>query len=136
MTNLTKPHGILSWICRLLAAIILLQTLFFKFAGAAESKYIFSELMGPENEAIGRIGSGIVELAAALLLLNPGTPAIGAVIAIGVMLGAIFSHLTTLGIVVLDDGGTLFILANATLLLSLITLWLHRRELPILGRSL
>lgn len=136
MTNLLKPHGVLSWVCRILAALILLQTLVFKFTGADESRYIFTKLLGPENEALGRIGSGIIELIAAALLLIPATPAVGAVLAIGVMLGAIFSHLTELGIVVQDDGGTLFILANTTLLMSLITLWLHRKELPILGQKL
>lgn len=136
MTNFLKPHGLLSWLCRVLAALILLQTLFFKFTGAEESRYIFTKLLGPENEAFGRIGSGIIELIAIALLLIPATPAIGALTAIGVMIGAIFSHLTQLGIVVQDDGGTLFILANITLLLSLITLWLHRKELPILGQKL
>ena len=131
-----KAHGILSWILRILAAIILLQTLFFKFTGAEESKYIFTELMGPENEAFGRIGSGLVELAAVVLLIYPATASVGAVLAIGVMFGAIFSHLTKLGIVVMNDGGTLFILAITTLLASLGTLWLHRRELPFLGRRL
>ncbi len=99
---------IVSWIVRLVAAAILLQTLFFKFTGAEESKFIFTQL---GVEPWGRIGSGIVELIAAVLLLIPRTAKYGALLGLGVMAGAIGSHLTVLGIVVKDDGGTLFVLA-------------------------
>jgi putative oxidoreductase len=124
--------NILSWICRIIVAIILFQTLFFKFTGAEESKYIFSVLMG-ENEAIGRIGSGVVELIAVILLLIPNTAWLGALLALGTITGAIFSHLTKLGIVVKDDGGTLFILACIVFVLSALTLWIHKKDAPILG---
>lgn len=126
----------ISWICRVVVALILFQTLFFKFTGAEESKYIFTTVMGAEYEAIGRIGSGIVELIAAILLLIPSTAAIGAAIALGTITGAIFSHLTKLGIVVKDDGGLLFILAIVVFLLSGVTLLLHRKDLPVVGSYL
>ncbi len=126
---------ILSWICRVAIAIILLQTLFFKFTGAEESRYIFSTLMGAEYEAFGRIGSGIIELVAAILLLIPGTAWLGAFLALGTISGAIFSHLTKLGIVVKDDGGLLFGLAIAVFVLSGIVLLIHRKQLPVLGHS-
>ena len=126
----------ISWICRVVVALILFQTLFFKFTGAEESKYIFTTVMGAEYEAIGRIGSGIVELIAAILLLIPSTASIGAVLALGTITGAIFSHLTKLGIVVKDDGGLLFILAVVVFLLSGVTLLLHRKELPVVGSYL
>ncbi len=103
-----QAKSILSWIVRLIAAAILLQTLFFKFTGAEESKFIFTQL---GVEPWGRIGSGIVELIAAVLLLIPRTAKYGALLGLGVMAGAIGSHLTVLGIVVKDDGGTLFMLA-------------------------
>jgi len=126
---------IVSWICRAVVAIILLQTLFFKFTGAEESKYIFSTLMGAEFEAYGRIGSGLVELVAAVLLLIPGTAWLGALIALGTISGAIFSHLTKLGIVVKDDGGLLFGLALTVFVLSAIVLFIHRRDLPLFGQA-
>jgi putative oxidoreductase len=126
----------ISWICRVVVALILFQTLFFKFMGAEESKYIFTTVMGAEYEAIGRIGSGIVELIAAILLLVPSTASIGAVLALGTITGAIFSHLTKLGIVVKDDGGLLFILAVIVFLLSGVTLLLHRKDLPVIGSYL
>ncbi|HQU81487.1 MAG TPA: hypothetical protein PKY59_00085 [Pyrinomonadaceae bacterium] len=126
--------NILSWIFRIIIAVILLQTLFFKFTGAEESKYIFSTLMG-ENEAIGRIGSGVVELIAAILLLIPSTAWLGALISLLTISGAIFSHLTKLGIVIKDDGGTLFILAVTVFVLSAATLWIYRREIPFVGAS-
>lgn len=127
---------IIGWICRVIVAIILLQTLFFKFTGAEESKYIFSTLMGAENEAVGRIGSGIVELIAVILLFIPNLTWLGALLALGTMAGAIFSHLTKLGIVVKDDGGLLFILANVVLIASAILLWINRANVPILGSLL
>lgn len=126
----------ISWICRVVVALILFQTLFFKFTGAEESKYIFTTVMGAEYEAIGRIGSGIVELIAAILMLIPSTASIGAVLALGTITGAIFSHLTKLGIVVKDDGGLLFILAVIVFLLSGVTLLLHRKDLPVVGSYL
>ncbi len=127
---------IISWVCRIIVAIILFQTLFFKFTGAEESKYIFTQLMGPELEAYGRIGSGVVELFAVLLLLIPSMAWLGALIALGTISGAIFSHLTKLGIVVKDDGGLLFALAMVVFVLSAVVLLIHRRDLPLIGQSL
>jgi putative oxidoreductase len=127
--------NILSWIFRIVIAVILLQTLFFKFTGAEESKYIFTTLMG-ENEAFGRIGSGIVELLAVVLLFIPQTVWLGAVLALGTMSGAIFSHLTRLGISVKDDGGLLFGLAITVFILSLAVLFISRREIPFVGQTL
>ena len=124
---------VVSWVCRIIVAIILFQTLFFKFTGAEESKYIFSTLMGPELEAYGRIGSGVVELIAVILLLIPGATWLGALLALGTITGAILSHLTMLGIVVKDDGGLLFILALTVFVLSALTLLIHRRDIPVLG---
>lgn len=125
---------IVSWICRIAVALILLQTLFFKFTGAEESKYIFSTLMGPDLEAVGRIGSGVVELIAALLLLVPFTVSLGATISLATISGAIVSHLAVLGVEVQNDGGLLFGLAVTVFALSSVLLLLHRRELPIVGQ--
>lgn len=123
----------IDWICRIAAAAILGQTLFFKFTAAPESVYIF-ETLGAEPW--GRLGSGVVELIAALCLLIPRTAWLGAGLAVGVMAGAIVSHLTQLGVVVQDDGGTLFILACVTFTCGLVSLAIHRREIPIIGRRL
>ena len=130
---MTTTESIISWAARIVIAMILLQTLFFKFTGAEESKYIFTTLMGPELEAVGRIGSGVVELIAAILLLIPSKAWLGAFIALGTISGAIFSHLTMLGIVVKEDGGLLFILAVIVFVLSVLTLLIHRRDIPALG---
>src|SRR5260221_12877580 len=115
MHDLSKSQTFVSWGLQLGVAAILLQTLFFKFTGADESVYIFSTigrfLSVPAAEPWGRIGSGIVELLASLLLLLPATAALGAVLTMGVMAGAIASHLIVLGIEVKGDGGLLFGLA-------------------------
>ena len=124
---------VISWICRVLVAIILFQTLFFKFTGAEGSKYIFSTVLSPDLEAYGRIGSGLVELIAVILLLIPGTVWLGAFLALGTISGAILSHLAFLGIVVKDDGGLLFGLAITVFVLSSVILFIHRRELPVVG---
>lgn len=118
------------WAARLVAAIILLQTLYFKFGAQAESVYIFSKL---GVEPWGRIGSGIVELIASILILIPRTSWIGAGLGLGVMAGAVLSHLTILGIDVLGDGGYLFFLALVVALSCALILWLTRMQwLPIL----
>lgn len=104
---------VFTWIIRLVAVVILVQTLYFKFTGAEESIYIFTKL---GIEPYGRIGSGIVELMASILMLIPRTTIIGAILGFGTMLGAIFSHIFVLGIEVQNDGGTLFALAIVTLL--------------------
>jgi hypothetical protein len=130
MHNLSKTQLGLSWILQLAAAGILLQTLFFKFTGAEESVYIFSAL---GVEPWGRIGSGIVELIAAVLLLVPATASLGAVIALGVMAGAILSHLMVLGIAIKGDGGLLFGLALIVFASSAIVLTIRRAQLPVVG---
>jgi putative oxidoreductase len=85
-------------------------------------------------EPWGRIGSGIVELIAAILILIPGKSWIGAILALGTVSGAIFFHLTKLGIVVMDDGGLLFILACVVFVFSLIILWIERQNVPVLNK--
>ncbi len=115
------------WVVKLIVAIILVQTLFFKFTGAEESIYIFTKL---GIEPFGRIGSGIVELIASILILIPRTTLLGALLGAGTMLGAIFSHLFALGIEVKNDGGELFILAIITLLCCAILILQNRNKIP------
>lgn len=122
--ELTRTKKIVSWVFQVLAALIFFQTLFFKFTGAAESVYIF-ETVG--MEPWGRIGSGIVELFAGILLLWPKRAWIGAVLGLGTISGAIFFHLTSLGIEVQGDGGTLFYLA-LIVFASCLTVLIIRRE--------
>ncbi|MES2409952.1 MAG: DoxX family protein [Bacteroidota bacterium] len=118
---------IFTWVVKLIAVIILVQTLYFKFTGAEESVYIFTKL---GIEPFGRIGSGIVELIASILILFPRTTLLGALLGAGTMLGAIFSHLFVLGIEVKNDGGELFILAIITLLCCTILILQNRNKIP------
>ena len=117
--------GVILWILRLVAAIIMLQTLFFKFTAAPESVYIFSTL---GIEPWGRIGTGILELIASILILYPRTTGFGAVLATGLMAGALLSHLTKLGIVVQDDGGLLFMYALLVFVSSAVLAWVYRTQ--------
>jgi uncharacterized membrane protein YphA (DoxX/SURF4 family) len=133
MNQPSKTLSIIAWICRITAAVILLQTLFFKFTAAPESVYIFTKV---GLEPWGRVGSGIAELIAAILILVPATTWLGAGLALAVMAGAIFSHLSVLGIVVMDDGGLLFCLALAVAACSVVLLFLQRRRVPIVGAYL
>jgi putative oxidoreductase len=126
--TLPKTALTLSWIGQIVAAAILLQTLYFKFTGAPESVYIFTTL---GIEPWGRIGSGVAELIAAVLLLIPATAGIGAVLALGIMAGAIFSHLTKLGIQVQGDGGLLFGLAVTVCMSALLVAWIRREQIPV-----
>lgn len=115
-----------SWILRILAAIIMLQTLFFKFTGAGESIYIFSTL---HMEPWGRIGTGVIELIAAVLIIIPRTTAFGAVLGAGVMSGALFFHITQLGLVVQNDGGQLFIYALLVFISCVALAIIYRRDI-------
>ena len=133
MATNSKIKTIFTWALRVVAAVILLQTLFFKFTGAPESVYIFSKV---GLEPWGRIGSGVAELIAAILILFPPTTWLGAGLALAVMAGAIFSHLTILGIEVMGDGGLLFGLALAVAACSAVLLFLQRRRLPVIGAYL
>lgn len=119
-------NSIFIWIIKLVAVVILLQTLYFKFTGAEESVYIFTTL---GIEPFGRIGSGIVELIASILILIPRTTLLGALLGFGTMLGAIFSHIFILGIEVKNDGGTLFILAIITFLCCLLLIYNQKYKL-------
>lgn len=118
---------ILTWVTRVVAAVILLQTLFFKFTGADESVYIFTTL---GIEPYGRIGSGIAELIAAILILLPRTTLIGAIMGCCLMISALFSHLFVLGVEVQNDGGELFILAIITFLCCLILVFQYKKDIP------
>jgi len=117
---------------KVVVAIILLQTLYFKFTGAEESVYIFTKL---GMEPAGRIGSGIVELIAAITIMIPSLTWLGALLALGTISGALFFHFTKLGIVVMDDGGTLFILACIVFVSSAILLWKNRMNIPLIGKK-
>lgn len=124
---------IFSWILRIVAAVILLQTLFFKFTAAPESVYIFTKVGA---EPWGRIGSGVLELLAVILLLIPRFTWLGSLLVLGVMAGAILSHLTVLGIEVQGDKGLLFGLALTAFVTCGINLFLHRAGIPVVGRRL
>jgi uncharacterized membrane protein YphA (DoxX/SURF4 family) len=122
-------NTILIWVIKLIAVIILLQTLYFKFTGASESIYIFSTL---GVEPFGRIGSGIVELVASILILIPRTTLLGALLGLVTMAGAILSHLLFLGIEVQNDGGTLFVLALVTFVCCSFLVYLNKNRISTL----
>ena len=118
------------FILRLIIAVILLQTLRYKFLAHPYSVYIFSTL---GLEPYGRIGIGVMELIASILILIKRTSWSGALLAVGLMAGAIFSHLTQLGIEIKGDGGTLFYMAVGTWILALIVLWSERKNIPFIN---
>ena len=149
--KLSSSAVVVGWVLRLVAAVILLQTLFFKFTGAPESVYIFTKLseflahfvapifgtsfaaMVARSEAFSRLGSGVMELVAAILLIWPRYPWAGAILAFAATGGAIASHLTFLGLEVQGDHGLLFGLAITVVVCSLGVLGLSRTQLPIVG---
>jgi uncharacterized membrane protein YphA (DoxX/SURF4 family) len=130
VSAMSRTQNTIVWILRLIASGILLQTLFFKFSAAPESVYIFTKVGA---EPYGRIGSGVVELFAAVLLLTSRFSWAGAALAMVVMAGAIISHLTILGIEVQGDGGLLFSLALVVFVCSACLLYLERKHIPLPG---
>jgi hypothetical protein len=121
------------WLTRIVAALILVQTLNFKFSAAEESVYIFSTV---GMEPFGRIGIGALELIAAVLLLVNATASIGAGFSGGLMAGAIVMHLTILGIEVRNDGGYLFMLAVIVFVCNLATLLFNREKILLAFKSI
>lgn len=118
-------------ILRIVVAVILIQTLRFKFTGHEDSIYIFTKV---GLEPVGRIGIGIAELIAGILLLIRKTAWLGALMTIGIIGGAVMMHLTILGIDIKGDGGVLFYTALTTFALSLIVLFFYRKDIPIVGK--
>lgn len=124
------------WAAQILVALILAQTLFFKFTYAPETQVIF----GPRGGRPAATAVGLVELLCVVLLLIPRTAASGALLSLLVISGAIFTHLTSLGVQIIDpvtrkgDGGLLFFLACVVALGSLLILAFRWRELPLLRR--
>ncbi|NME72194.1 DoxX family protein [Flammeovirga aprica] len=114
-------------ILKIAVAIILVQTLRFKFTAHPDSVYIFSTV---GMEPFGRIGVGVMELIAAILILIPRTSWLGAVLTFGIIGGAVFMHLTILGIEINGDGGSLFYLAVVTEFLSGVVLWFEKDNIP------
>ena len=120
-----KLKIIFSWLLQIAAAAILLQTLYFKFTAQPESVELFTKL---GVEPWGRIGTGIVELIASILLLVPSTVIIGALLGTGLMAGAIASHLLVIGIDSQGDGGQLFMLAIIVFVCCLVIMFLHKQQ--------
>ncbi|AOP36641.1 DoxX-like family protein [Leptospira tipperaryensis] len=130
-SNLSKKNLILVSL-RILVALIFLQTLFFKFTGAPESVAIFSKL---GTEPWGRIGTGVLELFASVLLFIPGLGWSGSLLGAGLMSGAILSHLFVIGIEQENDGGFLFLLALTSAAACFVLLWLEREKLTEIVRK-
>jgi putative oxidoreductase len=128
----SKLSLLLSWSAQVLAAIIMIQTLYFKFTGAEESIYIFTKV---GIEPWGRYATGVTELIASMLLLIPAYSWVGAAIACGLMSGAIFLHATILGFHIMNDKGYLFILAICTFLCSLLILYIRKNQIPYINRN-
>jgi uncharacterized membrane protein YphA (DoxX/SURF4 family) len=120
---MNKTQYYIDLLCRIVAAIIMLQTLYFKFTGAPESIYIFTTI---GMEPWGRIGVGIMELTACILLFVPKFNWLGALLGIQLMAGAVFFHLTKLGIPVMGDGGYLFFLCLTVLVTCSVSLFIQR----------
>jgi uncharacterized membrane protein YphA (DoxX/SURF4 family) len=123
-----KPTVILFWLARIVAALIMLQTLYFKFSASAESVFIFTTV---GMEPWGRWLVGALELVASILLFIPAMVWLGAILAIGLMAGAIGMHVTLLGIEVQGDGGQLFMYAAIVLVCASYVFWIRRKTIPV-----
>jgi hypothetical protein len=125
--TLSPRQRIASWVCQLVAASIMIETLFFKFSAAPESVYIFRK-MG--TEPWWRWGQGIWELLASICLLIRPLRWLGGILTTGSMLAAILSHLTWLGFSVMGDHGLLFGMAIITFTCGFTVMILHRHSIP------
>lgn len=121
------------FILKLIVAFILVQTLYYKFSAHPDSVHIFGTL---GLEPYGRIGIGILELIAAILLFIPKMVWMGAILALGIISGAIFSHLTKLGIEINGDGGKVFYMAIIVFVLSIVILLKNRKNIPFVNKKM
>lgn len=128
---LSRRRTAVSLICRIVAAAIMCETLWFKFTGHPESVWIFTQM---HLEAWWRYGQGVWELAASVLLFVPRWKWLGAMLTLGAMGAAILSHLAVLGIAVRGDGGLLFGMACTTFVSALTVLWIHQQSIPRITR--
>ena len=117
---------IFTWILRIVAAAILIMTLYFKFTAHPQSVKLFTMV---DMEPWGRIGTGICELIASVLILVPRTTLLGALMGLGLMAGAIFFHVTKLGIIFDGDAG-LFTYAVVTFVCCLELIIMNRKKIP------
>jgi putative oxidoreductase len=125
--TLTRKQHVITWICSLVAAGIMIETVFFKFTAAPESVYIFSK-MGTEPWM--RWVQGIWELLASIGLLWPRLRWAGGILTTGAMLAAILSHMTWLGYSIQGDAGLLFGMAIVTFTCGVTVMWTHRHHIP------
>ncbi len=129
--------ALVPWSAQVLTAVILAQTLYFKFTYAPETRHIFGPLGGRPAATF----VGLMELVCVVLILIPRTAAVGAALALALMGGALVTHLTMLGVAVTNpdtgegDGGLLFGLAVVVALCSLVVLAYRWRDLPLVGRA-
>ncbi len=113
------------WILRMVPAVILIQTLYFKFTTHPQSVKLFTEI---GMEPYGRIGSGVLELIAAILLLIPRFTGYGALLGLAMMTGALYFHLTKIGIY-FDGDPVLFIYALITFVCCGILIFIYKDQL-------
>jgi uncharacterized membrane protein YphA (DoxX/SURF4 family) len=118
-------RNIALWILRLIPALILLQTLYFKFTAHPQSVKLFTQI---GMEPYGRIGTGVLELIAALLLLIPRLTGYGAILGLVMMTGALYFHLTKIGIY-FDGDPVLFIYAVITFVCCAILILVYKNQL-------
>ena len=128
-----KKSEVVYWMARWIATIIMMQTLYFKFTGSEESVFIFTTV---GMEPLGRIGVGVLELIASILILIPATVWAGSILAFGLMIGALGMHLTLLGIEVKGDGGQLFIYALIVTICAAYSYWKSKEQVPDFIRNL
>ena len=131
MNGLSRNQKIVSWILQAVAAFILARAAYGKFTGMEMSLFVFERL---EMGTSGRFTIGLIEAFAALLLLMPSVPQIGALLGFGTMMGALIAHTTVLGLDTNGDGGMMVAMMGVVVLATSTVMYIRRRDLPLIGR--
>lgn len=132
MNGLSSGQKAISWILQLVAAMILAKASYGKFTGAEMSLFIFEQL---DMGAGGRYLIALIEALAALMLLTPVMPHIGALLGFGTMMGAFIAHTTVLGIDTNGDGGLLVMMLGVVVLATGVVMYIRRRDMPMIGHT-
>ncbi|MDC0088264.1 hypothetical protein OAI07_01840 [Akkermansiaceae bacterium] len=124
-----KSTTVTNWIFRIIILVIMVMTLPPKLSGAPEVVELFTKLGA---EPIGRYTVAIFELTAAILILVSATQVYGAILAAGLMSGALMGHITKLGF----EGmmGQMATFAIVALISSLVVLFIQKEKIPVIGK--
>lgn len=132
MNQPIRRSSTLDWSLRLVAALILALAVPPKLTAAPDAVAMFTQLGAGSS---GRIATAVFESIAVVLLIAPSTVVFGALLAAGLMTGALCAHFAVLGIAPGGDP-SMFLMALAAFACAVALAWRRRRQIPLVAQFL